>query len=91
MTVRSRLKVLLMEKNLERARAGQPALTVRQIAEQIGLATSTITGLTTNRVQRVDFGTLDTLCKFLNCTPGDVLEYIAEEQRVEVAALEQRA
>jgi putative transcriptional regulator len=80
MTVRSRLKVLLWERNLARVKAGQAALTIRQIAEETGLATSTLTGLTANRARRVDYDTLNALCKYLDCKPGDILEYVADEE-----------
>jgi putative transcriptional regulator len=80
MTVRSRLKVLLWERNLARVKAGQPALTIRQIAEDTGLATSTLTGLTANRAKRVDYDTLNILCKYLDCKPGDILEYVPDEE-----------
>jgi putative transcriptional regulator len=79
MTVRSRLKILLWERNLVRVTAGQSALTIRQIAADTGLAPSTLTGLTANRARRVDYDTLTALCTYLACTPGDILEYVAEE------------
>jgi putative transcriptional regulator len=80
MTVRSRLKVLLWERNLARVKAGQPTLTLRQIAEDTGLATSTLTGLTANRAKRVDYDTLNVLCRYLACKPGDILEYVADDE-----------
>jgi putative transcriptional regulator len=80
MTVRSRLKVLLWERNFVRVKAGLPALTIRQIAEETGLATSTLTGLTANRARRVDYDTLNALCKYLECKPGDILEYVADDE-----------
>jgi putative transcriptional regulator len=75
MAVRSRLRVLLAEHNVERARAGRSGLTVRQLAEQTGLAASTITGLTAGRARQVSFATLDALCRYFGCTPNDLLEY----------------
>ncbi len=80
MAVRSRLKLLLMEKNLARAKAGEPPLTIRKLAEETGLALSTITGLTANRARRVDYDTLNALCNYLECTPGELFEYVADQQ-----------
>jgi len=80
MTVRSRLKILLWERNLTRVKAGQAALTLRQIADDTGLAPSTLTGLTANRAKRVDYDTLNVLCKYLDCKPGDILEYVADDE-----------
>lgn len=79
MAVRIRLRVLLMKENLERMREDRAALTIREVAKQTGLAVSTITGLTSGRSQRVDLITLNALCRFLKCTPGDLLEYTPEE------------
>lgn len=79
MAVSSRLKIVIMERNLERAREGQPALTLRQLSADTGLALSTITGLTANRARRVDFATLNILCRYLSVQPGDLLEYVPDE------------
>lgn len=75
MAVRSRLKLVLAEHNTERIRAGLPARTVRSLADEINLSPSVITGLTSGRAKRVDFETLDKLCRALNVAPGDILEY----------------
>lgn len=77
--VRSRLKALIFEKNTERVRRGKKPLTTRRIAELAGMSESTLTGLTANRLNGVQFSTLQALCRFFNCTPGDILEYLPEE------------
>jgi putative transcriptional regulator len=78
MPVRSRLKIVLAEHNTERIRAGLEPRTVRGLAEEINLSPSVITGLTSGRAKRVDFETLTKLCRALNVTPGDILEYIPD-------------
>ncbi len=80
MPVRSRLKVLLSERNTERIRAGLDPWTVRELAEEMNLSPSVITGLTSNRAKQVHFETLKKLCQKLNCTPGDILEYIPDNE-----------
>lgn len=79
MAVRSRLKIVLSEYNTARIREGLNAITVRDLAKKIELSPSVITGLTSNRAGRVDFKTLDKLCKELKCAPGDLLVYIPTE------------
>jgi putative transcriptional regulator len=71
--VRSRLKLLLSERNTERLRSGQEPLTIRELAELADLSPSVISGLTSNRIARIDFTTLDKICKALDCQPGDIL------------------
>lgn len=78
MTVRSRLKLLIAERNVERVRSGQSMLTLRYLAEETGLALSTVSGLTTPRANRIDFNTLNALCRYFNVQPGDILEYVPE-------------
>lgn len=78
--VRSRLKVLIYERNTARVRAGESPLTVREIAALTGLSTSVVSGLMTNRTERVDFKTLDKLCAVFKCEPGDLLERVASPE-----------
>lgn len=73
--VKSRLKLLINERNGARIRAGQPELTIRQLALDAGVPSSVVSGLTSGRAQQVHFRTLDRLCKALACTPGDILEF----------------
>jgi DNA-binding Xre family transcriptional regulator len=76
MTVRSRLKLLIAERNLERIKPGLPEITLRQIAAESQLPLSTVSGLTSGRAGRVDFRTLDKLCRYFNVQPGELLEYV---------------
>ena len=76
MTVRSRLKLLIAERNLERIKHGLPEITLRQIAAESQLPLSTVSGLTSGRAGRVDFRTLDKLCRYFNVQPGELLEYV---------------
>lgn len=73
MPVRSRLKLLLTERNVERVRAGQEPWKIRELALAAGLSPSVVSGLTSNRAVQVRFDTLDKLCIVLNCEPGDIL------------------
>lgn len=76
--VKSRLKLLINERNNVRIQAGQPELTLRQLASDAGVPPSVVSGLTSGRAQQVHFRTLDRLCRALNCTPGDLLEYVPD-------------
>ena len=80
--VQSRLKVIWAEYNLKREREGKPAVTTRDIAKATGLATSTISGLSSNRAEMVHFRTIAALCAFFECSPGDLFIYTPEQQPV---------
>lgn len=73
--VLSRLKVLIAERNLERIRQGERPFTIERISRETGLSESTITGMTTNRTRRADYGTINTLCNYFECEPGDLFEF----------------
>ena len=73
--VRSRLKLLLSERNTDRIRQGLEPLTIRDVAALADLSPSVVSGLTANRIARVDFSTLDKLCGALDCQVGDILVY----------------
>lgn len=78
--VKSRLKLLINQRNSIRIQAGQPELTIRQLAADAGVPPSVVSGLTSGRAQQVHFKTLNRLCNALECTPGDLFEYTPDEE-----------
>lgn len=50
------------------------------LAEEIGITPANLSILKTGKAKAVRFSTLDKLCKALNCQPGDLLEYVDDEQ-----------
>lgn len=50
-----------------------------ELAEKIGISAANLSILKTGKAKAVRFTTLDAICKALDCTPGDVLEYVEEE------------
>jgi hypothetical protein len=79
MTVSSRLRVLLAQTNLERARCGQPLLSLRQLATESGVSLSVLAALNTGRSQRIDYATIDRLLAYFSryfaVTTGDLLQW----------------
>jgi Predicted transcriptional regulator len=49
------------------------------LAEKIGISAVNLSILKTGKAKGIRFGTLDALCKALDCQPGDLLEYKASE------------
>lgn len=76
MPIKSRVKVLLAERNLERARRGERSISVRGLAEATGIAHSALIKLVDNKSTRVDFETLDRLMRYFGTTDlDDILVY----------------
>ena len=53
---------------------------LKDLAEATGLAVNNLSILKTNKARAIRFSTLNSLCKVLNCTPGDLLEYVPEAE-----------
>jgi putative transcriptional regulator len=52
---------------------------LKDLAEATGLAVNNLSILKTNKARAIRFSTLNSLCKALDCTPGDLIEYIPDE------------
>lgn len=46
------------------------------LARAIGITPSNLSLLKSGKVKGVKFETLDAICEFLDCQPGDILEHI---------------
>ncbi len=71
MTISNRLKILIAEKELRESRK----LTYRTISKETVISTTTLTLYMKQGVGAFDTGTIETLCKYLNCQPGDLIIY----------------
>ncbi len=49
-----------------------------ELSEKIGITPANLSILKNNKAKAVRFSTLDEICKALDCTPGDILEYSEE-------------
>ncbi|WP_310787077.1 helix-turn-helix domain-containing protein [Fusobacterium polymorphum] len=60
---------------------GEKRYTIIEVSRKTGLTTSTISNLYNDKVKRLDFDTLEKLCKLFNCQPNDLFEYIPDENQ----------
>ncbi len=67
--IRIRLDYLLLDRQMK----------LIDVAEKTGLALNNLSILKTNKARAIRFSTLDAVCKALDCTPGDLLEYVPDE------------
>jgi DNA-binding Xre family transcriptional regulator len=84
MTISCQLRVLLAQANLQRAKSGQPLLSLRQLAGESKVSLSVLTALNTGRNQRIDYATLDRLLTYFSryfpITTSDLLSWEADQQ-----------
>ncbi|WP_434797260.1 helix-turn-helix domain-containing protein [Terrisporobacter vanillatitrophus] len=55
-------------------------MSLKDLAEKIEITNANLSILKNNRAKAVRFTTLNEICKVLECQPGDILEYIEEEE-----------
>lgn len=51
-----------------------------ELAEKVGISAANLSILKTGKAKAVRFSTLASLCKALDCQPGDILEYRLGEE-----------
>lgn len=51
-----------------------------ELAERIGITPANLSILKNQKARAIRFSTLEQICKVLDCQPGDILEYAAEEE-----------
>ena len=52
----------------------------KELAEAIGVTEQNLSVLKTGKAKAIRFETLNAICDYLQCQPGDILEYQLEEQ-----------
>ncbi|EPZ61604.1 cro/C1-type HTH DNA-binding domain protein [[Clostridium] sordellii VPI 9048] len=50
-----------------------------ELSEKLGITMANLSILKNNKAKAVRFTTLDALCRILDCQPGDILEYVNED------------
>ena len=51
----------------------------KELAEAIGITEQNLSILKTGRAKAIRLSTLDAICKYLSCQPGDILEHRGAE------------
>lgn len=55
-------------------------MSLSELAEKIGITPANLSILKTGKAKAVRLTTLDSICRALDCTPGDVLEFRNENE-----------
>jgi putative transcriptional regulator len=50
----------------------------KDLAAQVGITEQNLSLIKSGKVKGIRFSTLETICRELNCQPGDILEYRPE-------------
>ena len=55
-------------------------MSLGELAQRVDLTMANLSILKNNKARAVRFSTLEAICKALDCQPGDILEYVPEEE-----------
>lgn len=51
-----------------------------ELAERVGITQANLSVLKTGKARAVRFSTLESICRELQCQPGDILQYVPDEE-----------
>ena len=54
-------------------------MSVTELSERVGITMANISILKNGKAKAIKLSTLNSICKALNCQPGDILEYVEGE------------
>ncbi len=56
-------------------------MSVTQLSKEVGITMANISILKNGKAKAIRWSTLDSICKALDCQPGDILEYKADTKK----------
>ncbi len=55
----------------------------KDLAAYVGITEQNLSLLKSGKVKGIRFGTLEKICEYLACQPGDIIEYVADGVPIE--------
>ncbi|NLE03010.1 MAG: helix-turn-helix transcriptional regulator [Fibrobacter sp.] len=73
MAIRVNLDLVMVKKRIKS----------NELAKMVGITEQNLSILKTGKAKAIRFSTLNDLCKSLGCQPGDILEYVENDEQEE--------
>ena len=54
-------------------------MSMTELSEKVGITMANLSILKTGKAKAIRFSTLEAICEALDCQPGDILEYVQED------------
>ncbi|KFI48352.1 helix-turn-helix domain-containing protein [Bifidobacterium boum] len=64
----------------------QRGMSVGEFAKEVGITPANVSVLKNGRAKAIRFSTLEGICRTLDCQPGDVLQWVRDDDGDNVAA-----
>ena len=55
-------------------------MSMTELADKVGIILANLSVLKTGKAKAIRFSTLEAICEALSCQPGDILEYVKEDE-----------
>ena len=56
-------------------------MSMTELADKVGITLANLSVLKTGKAKAIRFSTLEAICEALDCQPGDILEYVKEDEQ----------
>lgn len=56
-------------------------ISLNELSERVGITPANLSVLKTGKAKAMRFSTLEAICAVLDCQPGDILEYVCNENQ----------
>lgn len=70
MSIKVNLDLMLVKRDMK----------LSMLADAVGVTLANLSILKTNKARAIRFSTLDAICRELDCQPGDLLEYVPDDE-----------
>ena len=57
-------------------------MSLNELSQKVDITLANLSILKNNKAKAVRFSTLEAICRALDCQPGDILEFVPEEESV---------
>jgi putative transcriptional regulator len=54
-------------------------MSLNELSERVGVTLSNLSILKTGKAKAIRFSTMEAICEALDCQPGDLLEFVADQ------------
>ena len=54
-------------------------MSLTELSERVGITLANLSILKSNKAKAIRFSTLNDICRILDCQPGEIIEYVLEE------------
>ncbi len=55
-------------------------VSVSELARVVGITRANMSNLKSGKIKAIRFSTLEGICRYLKCQPGDIIEFIDDQQ-----------